>query len=179
MFQLRQNFRVGENLFDAGLGVVKVAPDGADGKVFPLLGSHLPLLHGADAVLRVKDQHPGACHVFKAFQSGLSRVAGGSHQHRDVLPRLRLFCGNRHEMGQKLKGHVLKGAGRAVPQLQKVGLLPYFGNFRNILGVKFFRRVGAFHALGQLFRGEIRQEIRKDGLGLFLIAFPHQGRKAF
>ena len=118
-FQLFLELGVGENLFHAGLGVVEVALNGADRHVGALLGGHLALLHGADAVPGVKHQDAGARHVLKALQGRLARIPRSGGEDDGLLPAAGFLQGRGEEVGQNLQSHVLKGAGGAVPKLQQ------------------------------------------------------------
>ena len=72
--QLFCQLSVVEDIFNCGLGVVKVAFDGKDMCVGSLLGDHLPCLHLADAVFREEHDDFRIGHVRKSFQRGLSRI---------------------------------------------------------------------------------------------------------
>ncbi len=72
--QLLAERLVGKELLDSGLGIVKVAEDRADAHILPLLGDHLKLLDGGDAVLGVEDQDAGAVHIPEALQRPLPSV---------------------------------------------------------------------------------------------------------
>ena len=94
---------VGEEGLHAPLGVVEVAPHGADAHVVPGLGDHLQPLHLADPVLGVEDQDLGPGHVREALQGGLAGVAGGGCQDAGVplLPQLVEALGD--ELGEHLQ----------------------------------------------------------------------------
>ena len=159
---------VGEDAFHRGLGVVEVSLDGADHHVAALLGGHLPLLHGAHPVPGVEHGDFGPGHVLEARQGRLARVPGGGHQDQGLLPRLGLFQGGGEEVGQNLQGHVLKGAGGAVPQLQQILLLPVVrqgGEPYRLPASEFLRAVGVLHAGGDLLRREVREKTAEDLLG--------------
>ena len=108
---------IGENFLHAGLGVVEVALDGADRHVGALLGGHLALLHGADAVFGVEHDHLRARDVLKALERRLAGIAGCCDQYDRRFSIRRLFKRAGQKVRQNLQRHVFKRAGWAVPQL--------------------------------------------------------------
>ena len=160
--QLLPDGAVGEDALDAVLGVVKVASDRRDAHVRPLLCDHLQLLDLADPVFRVEYQDLCLRHVGEPLHSGLAGVAGGGHQDtcRLILPRL--FQAGGEQLGQHLQGHVLKGAGGAVPQLQAPGAPPHPAQGRHAWVVELVRAVGILRVLAQLLRGEVIQKLPHD-----------------
>ena len=114
----------GEDALDPGLGIVKVALHGADLHVIALLTQHLGFLHGADAGLGVKDDDAHAGHIPEALHGGLAGVAAGGSEDEHILPVTAFHGGGLHQMGQQAEGHILKGAGGAVEQLQH-SVLPH------------------------------------------------------
>ena len=113
-------FTGGEHLLDTGLGVVEVAPDGADLYIVAGLGGHLRLLDGGHAAVGVEHDDAGTLHVVEALQRGLAGVAGGGGEDDHVA--LHAFGLGRcaDEAGQHRQGHILKGGGGAVVQLQHI-----------------------------------------------------------
>ena len=110
----------GEDVLHAGLGVVKVAPHGADPDVIALLGGHLRLLHRRHAAVGIEYGDAGAGHVVEALHGRLAGVAGGGGEDHHVALHA-LGLGRRHdEPGQHAQRHVLEGAGGAVVQLQYI-----------------------------------------------------------
>ena len=77
LVQLRPDSFIGEDTLNAGLGVIKVADDRPDVHVLPLLGHHLPLLHGRDTVLGVVDLNTCLGHIRKAGHGRLAGITGG------------------------------------------------------------------------------------------------------
>ena len=94
--------RVCENLLDSGLGIVKVAFNGADADIAAFLRYHLALLHGADAVLGIEHQHAGAVYILEAFQCGFAGVAGSGHQNHSGFARGSFGQRFYQQMGQNL-----------------------------------------------------------------------------
>ena len=68
---------LGENLLYTGLGIVKIATDGANGYIFPLLAHHLTALDLGYAAVGIEDTNPNARYIFKALQSGFAGITGG------------------------------------------------------------------------------------------------------
>ena len=85
---------IGKDFFNACLRVVKIAVYCANVNVAALLRSHLQLLHGAHAVVRVKHHNFRACNVLKALKSRLARIARGCNQYNGFFARSNLFCRN-------------------------------------------------------------------------------------
>ena len=159
-----------ENLLHTGLGIVKIAPDGAHRHVAPLLGDHLRPLHLAHAPIGVEhaNAHPG--HIPEAHQGGLAGIAGGGGENHDVL-RYPLFpLGSGEQLGQHGKRHILKCRGGAPEQLQH-GAVSHGNAGGQILGFKF-TGVGVGNQLGHI--GDVRQQRREDGAGDFLAASREQ-----
>ena len=169
---------VGEQPFHAGLGIVEVAHHGADPNVAALLGAHLELLDVGDAVLRIEHQDAGLVHIPEALQGGLSGIAGGSHQDADRLFFLVLYQRGGQEVGQHLQGHILKGAGRTVPQLQAVGAVVHCTDGGNFLCVELVRPIGVVGVAGQLGGGEVLQERVHDEDRPLLIGHVGHGSQA-
>ena len=120
LLQLRGDGRIGENRLYAGLRVVKISPDGADGNVAAFLRGHLELLHRADPILRVKHQDAGIFRIAEAFQRRFPRVAGRGNQNDDGLSVRRFLCGHPHQMRQNLERHILESTGRSMPELKNL-----------------------------------------------------------
>ena len=100
--------------------VVEIALHRVNRHVFAGLRGHLQALYLTGAMAGVKHRNAHTGHVPVAFQGGLARVAGGGHQNKGSLfPAQAALCLHqqaRHE----LKRVILKGASRAVPQLQRI-----------------------------------------------------------
>ena len=60
-------------------------------------------------------------------------------------------------MGQHLQGHVLEGAGGAVPELQAVGLVVQLPDGRHLFDVEFVGTVGPLGKAGELGGREVVQ----------------------
>ena len=165
-----------EDGLDTGLGVVEVAHHSAYIDVAALLGHHLQLLNLRDAVLGVEHHNPGAVHIAEALQGRLAGVAGGSHQNAGGLLLTGLAQGRRQQIGQHLQGHILKGAGGTVPQLQKMGLVVGGVNGRHRCVVKLAGNgVGLGGILRQLLLGELVQIGFHDLDGPLLVGHAHHG----
>ena len=65
-----------EHGLDPRLGVVKVALDPDDVRVFPFLRDHLFFLDRTHAVLRIKNDNTRSRHISEASQRRLSRIPG-------------------------------------------------------------------------------------------------------
>ena len=61
-------------------------------------------------------------------------------------------------MGQHLEGHVLKGTGRPVPQLQTVGIPVHRADGGHRRGIELVRSVGSPGKVGELLDGEFLQK---------------------
>ena len=158
----------GENILHAGLGVVKVAPDGRDGHVAALLRHHLGTLHLRDAAVGVKYADAHAGHVPEALQSGLAGVAGGGGEDQDILFHPLDGLRGGEQLGQHGKRHVLKSGCRPPEQLQH-GVTAYGNGGGQIFGFKF-PLIGA--ANQRIHIGNIRQQGGKNFRGHFRRAAP-------
>ena len=167
--QVGTELLVGEEDLHAGLGIVEVAVDRADTHVIALLGLHLELLDLGDAAGGIEDQDLGALHVLEALQSGLAGVAGGGHQDADGLVLVGLHQGGGEQVGQDLQGHILKGGGGAVPQLQAVGLVVQLVHGGHTAVVKLLVGVAGLGEGGQFLLGEILQEELHQGHGTLAV----------
>ena len=156
--QVRPELLVGKEDLHSRLGVVKVAVDGADSHVVPLLGLHLQSLDLRHAVLGIEHQDLGPVHILKALQGRLAGVAGGRHQDANRLLLPVLPQGGRQQVGQDLQGHVLKGRGGAVPQLQAVGVVVQAVERGHPVVVELLGRVAGLGEGRQLLLGKVLQE---------------------
>ena len=156
--QLLTQLFIGEQPLDTGLGIVKVSVHRANTHVVTLLGEHLQLLNGRNAILRIEHQDTGAIHILEAFQRTLSGITGSGNQNADGLLLLGLYQGRGQQMGQHLQSHVLKGAGRAMPQLQTEGILIQGVNRSHSGRIKLFRAIGGTHKIGQFLYTELVQK---------------------
>ena len=156
--QLLGQLLVGKQLLDPGLGVVEVAHHGTHTHVAALLGDHLQLLNVRHAVLGIEHQDLSLAHILEALQGSLSGVARGGHQNAHRLLLIVLPQRGGEEMGQHLQGHILEGAGGAVPQLQAVGVVVQTAH-RSHLGVReLSTAVGRPGISRQLRAGEALQK---------------------
>ena len=119
-FQLRRHIRVGKDALDAGLGIVKVAVHREHRHVIPLLGGHLQALDLAGASIGVEHRDLDALQPRIAGQSRLAGIAGGRHQDAGGLGAVQVPFALHQQLGHQLQGVILKGAGGAVPQFQRV-----------------------------------------------------------
>ena len=163
--ELFADFRICKNTLHAGLCVVKIALDCAHRNVFALLRVHLALLHGADALIRIKHENFGVGYVAEALQRRLTRITGGGHENHSRFIAVCLFQRPGQQMRQKLQSHIFKGAGRPVPQLQKsLAALRNAVKRRRTAG-KFLFGIGTFHAFTDFLRGKLRQKIGQNAGG--------------
>ena len=175
---------VAKDALDAGLRVVKVALYGADVGIFALLGDHLELLRGRDAVDGVEHADLRSLHAAEPLQRGLARVAGGGHEDEHLLVHAGLLHGQGHQPREHLQGHVLEGVGGAVPELEDVQV-PHVLERRGAVP-EALRGVGLAGAGAQLRLGKVGQIRAHDlpravGIGLLrhvLDAAEREGRKA-
>ena len=175
--QLVPHSFIGEDGLHPVLRVIEIAADGADAHVVSFLGRHLQLLHGADTVHRVKNQNFRMRGIPEAFQSRLTRIAGGGDQNDDFLPLSRLADRNPHEMRQNLQGHILEGAGGAVPQFQHVHTVLQFVKRSHGGRPEFSAGISRRAALLQFLLSEIRQEFRKDKRSALHVGLFYQARQ--
>ena len=148
----------GEHLLDTGLGIVEVAPDGADLHVIAGLGGHLGLLDGGYAAVGVEHDDAGALYIVEALQCGLAGIAGGGGEDDHVALHALGPGGGADKAGQHRQGHVLEGGGGAVVQLQHIFIT--HGHQRcqvgggELAGVAFADEI--------LHVGEVRQQRGED-----------------
>ena len=171
--QLLCNGRIRENLLHAGLCVVKVAADRADIDVCAGLRCHLQLLHAADTVHGVEDFDSDAVHVAVAFKRGFAGVArGGDEDHR-----IALFPGfiqrAAEQTRHQLERHVLEGAGRSVPELERIDAVIHFNERRCTAG-EFHLSVCSFAVAAKFLFGIICEKFREHIYGSFDVGFVFQ-----
>ena len=135
-FQLFDDFRIGEHLFDRRLRVVEVALNARDVHVLPLLGEHLPLLHDADAVRGIEHDDLRPLHVAEAFQRRLARIAAGCDEDERAAFVAELLLGGDHEIRQQRERHILERIGRTVPQLQHIKPVVHLDEGARIVAVE-------------------------------------------
>ena len=165
---------IGENALYTSLGVVEVALHGADAHIGAVLSDHLGLLDLGHAVLGVEYQDLRLRHVGKALHRSLAGVAGSSHQDAYRLGLSGLAEGGGEQLGQHLQGHVLEGAGGAVPQLQAVGGLVHRADRGHGVTVELLRAVGVLRKSGQLLIGVVGQVQAHDLGSPLLVPDIHQ-----
>ena len=160
LLQDRLCIGIGKDLLDRGLGVVKVAADGADINIVALLRIHLVLLHRGNAVDRIKDDDLGVIDVLEALERRLAGITGGRDQNDRVLAAACFLQRLGEEMRQDLQRHILERAGGTVPKLQKVqlGAVEIDRCERSgIFGTELLDGISAVDAVGDLLLGEIGQ----------------------
>ena len=162
------HIRIGENIFDAGLGIVEITVDRTDRHVAAGLRGHLQFLHRTDPVLRIKYDDAGFIDVRETVQRGLAGIARSGDQDDHGAAGRGFRGGGGQQIRQQLQRHVLESTGRPVPEFQQVHAGRDFDQRRRI--VVFERaRISALHAAFDLRRREIGQKKRKDGFGAFLV----------
>ena len=82
-----------------------------------------------------------------AVQCCLAGIAAGSHKDQSLFSAAQILFGLNQQLGHQLQGVILKGAGRAVPQLQGVGV-PFHRGKIACLAAKS-SAIGAAGGLGQ------------------------------
>ena len=142
--------------------------DTDDLHILTLLGHHLLLLYGADAVLRVEYHNSGTRHIGEACHSCLAGIAGGSGQDHDLIFHLILLRGNGHQMGQDGERHILERDGGTMEQLQEISAVRLHKR-RDLRRIKLLV-VSAVDAVLQLLLCKIRQELAHNRVSCLLIA---------
>ena len=164
-FVLLQEFfrHIGKDALYAGLGIVKVAGDGAHADVFALHGGHLGALDGADALIREENDDADARHIAEAGERRGAGIAAGGGEDEDFLLPAQLFHGAAHQLGQHGERHILECGGGAVEELQHVFAvyILHGGDFRCFK----FICIGALYAQRDFFLRIARQVIGKNPLG--------------
>ena len=149
---------IAENVLGARLAVVEVAFDGPDHNIRTGLSCHLLVLDVAYSAIGVHYGNLDAVLIAEPFQCCLAGVAGGCHQDKECVVQLALLaklgCACAEEMRQALKGHVLEGACRAMPELKHVGVRIERGNRANSLIVEPVA-IRCFHELIDFGIGQI------------------------
>ena len=147
LFQFGSNDLIAEHLLYAGLGIVEVAAHGINRHISALLRCHLQTLDLAGAASGVEygDLHTGD--IMVAVQRSLAGVAAGGHKDQGLFSATQILFGLHQQLGHQLQGVILKGAGRAVPQLQGIGV-PFHRGKIACLAAKS-SPVGAAGGLGQ------------------------------
>ena len=77
-------------------------------------------------------------------------------------------------MRQHLKGHILEGAGGAVPQLQAVGILVHCAHRGHRRGIEFVRPIGGVGIVSELLHRELLQVVLHHINRPLLIGHGHQ-----
>ena len=165
---------IGEDRLDAVLAVVEIALDRADTDIFALLRLHLALLHRAHAVLGIEDHDARARDILKACECCLAGVAGGCREDDDLAVDARLPDRTGQEMRQDLECHILEGAGRTVPELQKHGAVCELRDLLHIRRLEIAGFIGILRAFAQLLIGEIGEIELKEACGALGIGKPLQ-----
>ena len=151
-----------KNLLDAGLGIIKVAVDGADMDIASLLRHHLCFLDGTDAVTGIEHGNVDTGNVPETFKGSFAGIAAGSSEDSYLLRIAALFCRSLHEIGQQAEGNILESGGGAAEQLEHGHITggDSRGNFRRgeLAGI------GTADEVKHFLRCEIRKK-RGDYLG--------------
>ncbi len=159
--------RISEDLLYAGLGIIEVAVDTDNAGVVTLLGHHLLLLDGGDAILRIKNDDLGAGHICEACQGSLAGIAAGSRKDDDLLLLMILLrCGD-HQMRQDLQSHILKGNGGAMEKLHIISTVCLCKR-NDLLCIKL-AVISLVDAAPQLFLGIICQHQLHNFISYILI----------
>ena len=158
----------GEDLLHSGLGIVKIAADGADFHIAALLRDHLGLLHGGHAAVGIKDNNSGAGYIVKALQSRLAGVSGGGSEDEHFVRNALHAPGLADEQGQQAQGHVFKCAGGTTEQLQHIAI-PHLDQRGQFLRFKLARIATADKGIHiRIVRQQGREDPGGHGESIFL-----------
>jgi len=159
----------GEQVLNAGLGVVEITVDGDNVGVIAAGGGHLQLLHIANAIGGEEHRAAGAGHVLEALQGRLAGIAAGGHQDTH-LALLAVFAGGEGgQVGQQLQRHILEGQRGTVEQLQHVGVIIQLAQGRHGGIVELGGGVGGLQSGVDLGNGEVLKEGAQDCRGTLAI----------
>ena len=147
LFQLGSDGLIAEHLLYAGLGIVEVAAHSVHSNVSALLRCHLQTLDLAGAASGVEYGNLHTGDIMVAVQRSLTGVAAGGHKDQGLFSATQILFGLHQQLGHQLQGVILKGAGRAVPQLEGIGV-PFHRGKIACLAAKS-SPVGAAGGLGQ------------------------------
>lgn len=124
--QLCGELLVAEDVLRARLAVVEVAAHAPHIDVAAALRCHLAVLDIADAAIGVHNRDADMVKVAESFERRLAGVARRGNQDKEVVVKAALLAqlrgGGAEEARQALQRHVLKRAGRAMPQFKHVGV---------------------------------------------------------
>ena len=120
--QLLREVLVRKHALYTCLRVVEVSVDSIHRHVISLLRGHLQALHLTGARVGIKHRDTDARQARIARERGLSRIAGGRYKDLCHACFSQIFFGLYQQTRHKLQCIILKRAGRAVPQLQCIGI---------------------------------------------------------
>ena len=174
--KLRVEGYVAEDGLRARLAIVEVAAYAPDAHVVACLGSHLLELDVGHAAVGIHDADlhafAVALAVAEALERGLARVAARGDQDEELVVEhtfsAQFRCALREAAGQALQGHILEGAGRAMPQLQDMCVLVKRGDGADGFVVEV-RAICARHDAVDGLVGEVDVEAlvnRRSALGV-------------
>ena len=159
--QLGSNGRVAKDLLHAGLGIIEVAAHSVDRHIFAFLGHHLQALDLTGAARGEEHRDLHTRDIMVAIQRSLAGIAAGRHQDQCFLGAVKIFLCLHQQLRHQLQGVILEGAGRAVPQFQRVHLIRNRGQITR-LSVKG-RAIGGLGGLLQELLRIIGQILPHDG----------------
>ena len=164
--QFGRNGFIPEDLLHAGLGVVEVAAHSIDSDICTLLRGHLQALDLAGAARGVEHGDLDARDVVVAVQRGLAGVAAGRHEDEGLFGAGEVLLCLHEELRHQLKGIILEGAGRAVPQLKGIGIALHRGQITGLAAEGLtIRRASSlseevFRVIGQIFADDGSGQLR-------------------
>ena len=103
VFQIRANFFVAENIFDAVLAVVEIAAHGGHVDIAAGLRNHLEFLNHADAVVRIKDHDFSLRNVGETSERGFAGIARSRYEYQNFFRLAGFFERLAHELRQNLE----------------------------------------------------------------------------
>ena len=121
--------------------------------VFPLLRNHLQALDAADSVRRIEYDNLRTLNVLEALERGFARIAACSYKHKGFILSCKLALCAHNKIRQQSERHILKRAGRTVPQLQHKQPVLYFDHGTGVVAVE--ARICGVCKIEQLLKSEI------------------------
>ena len=164
--QSGRNGFITEDLLHAGLGVVEIAAHSINGDICTLLRGHLQTLDLAGAARGVEHGDLDARDVVVAVQRGLAGVAAGRHEDEGLFGAGEVLLCLHEEFRHQLKGIILEGTGRAVPQLKGIGIALHRGQITGLAAEGFtISRASSlseevFRVVGQIFADDGSGQLR-------------------
>ena len=168
LFQFFSNRSIAKHAFHAGLGIVKVAVHGIDGYVISCLGGHLQALDFAGTGIGIEHFDLNARQACITSQCSLAGIAGGCHQNAGRFGAAQVFFGLNQQFGHQLERIVLEGAGRAVPQFQRVQAIVNLLDITRLTGKGI--SISCSGSFTQESRVIICQKASQNFLGKFRVA---------